>query len=244
MSVNSRIRTIAGASAVMLLLAGAALAAVTATGSGTAQHAGAAKRLRAVRLREGGRDIATAATYLGVSAAQLQAQLRAGHSLAQLAQASSGHSVAGLIAALLASKRGHLEKSLAALPRRVRAEVERVGGPGTGLLGGGHLPRGRIRSLFAAPGYIALPIATYLGISTQALRSGLEAGRTLADLARANNRSEAGLVAAIVAARQRVLAALLQTGSISQTREQSLLATLQRRVQRLVRVSLVGPEAG
>jgi hypothetical protein len=239
--VSRPIRRFAGASAVALLLAGGALAAVTATGSSPASHTRAAKRARTAQLREGGRDIATAAAYLGVPASQLRAQLRGGKSLAQLAGGSPGHSVSGLVHALLAAKRAHLETSLASLPRRVRAEVERVGGPGVSLLGAGRGVRGRFRGLFSPPGYLALPIASYLGISTRALRAELEAGRTLAQAARANHRSEAGLIATIVASRERVLSTLVQAGALSKTREQTLLATLQRRVRRLVGVKLAGP---
>ncbi len=87
-----------------------------------------------------GRVLVPAASYLGVNAAQLRAQLLAGKTLAQIAEASDGKSVAGLVAALVAEKRTALAKGVAAgaitqaqanavLPKltaRATAEVNRV----------------------------------------------------------------------------------------------------------------------
>src|SRR3954454_11854667 len=50
----------------------------------------------------GGDDLAAAASYLGTTPADLLAQLASGKSLAQVANATSGKSAAGLIAALVA----------------------------------------------------------------------------------------------------------------------------------------------
>lgn len=83
---------------------------------------------------------ATAARYLGVSAVQLRHEERAGESLAQIANATSEKSVAGLIEALVAPRKAALSAEVAAgtitqakankvLPRlvgRVTARVNRV----------------------------------------------------------------------------------------------------------------------
>jgi hypothetical protein len=61
-----------------------------------------------------GRVLATAASYLGVSAAHIRAQLLAGKTLAQITEASAGKSVTGLIEALVAARRAALAKALAA----------------------------------------------------------------------------------------------------------------------------------
>jgi hypothetical protein len=55
-----------------------------------------------------------AARYLGLSPVQLRAALRAGRSLAQIADATPGKSASGLIDALVASRKAGLERAAAA----------------------------------------------------------------------------------------------------------------------------------
>ena len=55
-----------------------------------------------------------AAAYLGLSAAQLQSELQSGKTLAQLANATSGKSEAGLIEALVAARKERLAAAVAA----------------------------------------------------------------------------------------------------------------------------------
>jgi hypothetical protein len=55
---------------------------------------------------------AAAATYLGISRSALQTQLQAGKTLAQIANATSGKSAAGLIAALVADAKQHFGSSV------------------------------------------------------------------------------------------------------------------------------------
>lgn len=80
----------------------------------------------------------SAAAYLGVSAAQLRAKLRSGKSLAQIADATSGKSVTGLIDAIVAAKEAEVkaargsgalgasaaDKYLSKLRRHVTRQVE------------------------------------------------------------------------------------------------------------------------
>ena len=215
--MNRRVKMVAAFAAVALLLAGGAIAAVSATGrrSGHGARAG---------LRNGGqRDVRTASEYLGVPASQLQGELRAGKSLAQIAQATHGHSVSGLSSALLASKRARLSKIAAALPQRVQAEVARAGGPGRA----GRGLAGRRAS-----------VAGYIGISPQELRAELESRKTLTEIARAHGRSEAGLVAALVTARRHALERAVSAGRITQQREAALLPMLEARMRKLVNASL------
>jgi hypothetical protein len=87
--------------------------------------------------RLGGRASAAAAAYLGVPRAQLRAELRAGRTLAAVAQATRGKSASGLIAAIVSGARLRLDASVAAgrltaareklllamLERRVAAQV-------------------------------------------------------------------------------------------------------------------------
>jgi hypothetical protein len=63
--------------------------------------------------RGGGPDLSAAAGYLGISAATLQADLRSGQTLAQIASATSGKSTAGLVAALVKASNGRLTQAQA-----------------------------------------------------------------------------------------------------------------------------------
>ena len=218
---------LAAAAAVLLVVAGGALAAVAATGAdgprrpGHARPAGAGIRHR---------DLPAVASYLGISPAQLEAELRSGRSLAQIAESTSGKSVAGLIDVLVARKRERLSKLEATLPRRVRAEVDRQnglagphgahrGGPARGLAQ---------RSLGAAA-------ATYLGISVRQLRAQLRAGRTLAQIASTTpGRSPAGLIDALIAARRAHIAARAAAGRLTSSQADRASRHVEKLIKRAV----------
>ena len=106
-----------------------------------ALHARAAAALARPRgLASATGDVALAATYLGVSRAQLRHEHKSGHSLAQLADAHPGKSAAGLIDAVMAAKTkltatatatsklspAQRQLRLAQMRRRVTAAVERT----------------------------------------------------------------------------------------------------------------------
>ncbi len=108
-------------------------------------------RSSARRLRSGGRMLAGAASYLGVSAAQLREELRAGKTLAQVAKETSGKSEAGLIEALVTVRKAALasavkgglitqaraDSAVQTLSRRIATLVNRV-----------HHARGAVRGTF------------------------------------------------------------------------------------------------
>ena len=103
--------------------------------------------------------IGAAATYLGLTQAQLQTQLQAGKSLADIATATSGKTVAGLEDAIVAAETKAVnadtnltaaEKTqiLANLKTMVDAMVNRT--PGAGPMGGmhGRIMGGGMRSMW------------------------------------------------------------------------------------------------
>ena len=61
-----------------------------------------------------GADLATAASYLGVTQSQLRTDLQSGKSPADVAQATDGKSVDGLIAAIVAAEKDRLAKDVTA----------------------------------------------------------------------------------------------------------------------------------
>jgi hypothetical protein len=189
----------------------------------------------------GGDDLAAAATYLGISQADLLTSLRSGKTLAQVAGATSGKTVAGLIDALVAAEKTELAAAVTAgrltqtqsdqiaagLTARVTAEVNGTrpahgpGGPG----GFGHGPGGD--ELAAA--------ASYLGVTEAALTTQLQAGKTLAQVADATSgKSAAGLIDALVAAEKTELATAVTAGTITQAQSDQIATTLKARFTALI----------
>jgi hypothetical protein len=126
-----------------------------------------------------------AATYLDTTVAALQSQLRSGKTLAQIAGATSGKSAAGLIAALVADAQAKLGGN--APPDLAQHITDLVDG-----VHDLHGPGGRFPGLEAA--------ATYLGTTADALRTQLQSGETLAQIANATaGKSAQGLIDALVA---------------------------------------------
>jgi len=220
----------AAGAAVVVVLAGGAVAAVTATGQGPSSTAAAARQSahRVVR-----RGLAAAASYLGVTLAQLQSDLASGKSLAEVADARSGKSAVGLTEALVAEKKQKLTVAAATLTKRVTAEVNRSGGPGSPA--GGSARRLGWRRLFAAPSRLGFVAASYLGVPAAQLRSDLKSGKTLAEVANATSgRSEAGLIEALVAARRARLAAAVASGSLAPAKASAIGSKLTRRISSFV----------
>jgi hypothetical protein len=202
--------------AVAALIAGGAIAAVSATGRDTARKSPATATLR--EDRRAGTLLSSAASYLSIPATQLRSELQSGKTLARIAD-DPGRSEAGLIQALAAARRAKLAKASANISKQVSAEVNRP------LLG----TRGKRsgRGVHAA--------RAYLGLSAAQIRSDLLAGQTLAQIANATpGRSEAGLIEAIVAAKRQRLEAALVAGRLTSTSEKARLARLATRVKAAV----------
>ncbi len=156
--------------------------------------------------------LAAAASYLGVSQTRLRGELHSGKSLAQIADATSGKSAAGLVGVLETDQRQKLAADAAALPQRVKAEVERP-----------HVARARGKSVRAA--------ASYLGVGATQLRAERRSGKTLAQIAEATSgKSVAGLVAALVAAKRSTIEAARAAGAITPAHAEKLRSTLVARM--------------
>ena len=80
---------------------------------------------RADRGHGPGDELAAAATYLGLTATELQTQLQAGKTLGQIADATSGKSKAGLIAALVAAEKDELAAAVKA-GRLTQAQSDQI----------------------------------------------------------------------------------------------------------------------
>jgi hypothetical protein len=118
-----------------------------------------------------------------------------------------------------------------ALKKRVDSgQLPLVGSLGLRL---GHGPglRGAGLSMIGALGSTT---ASYLGITPAELRSELQSGKTLAQIAIAHGKSAAGLVQALVAAAKTRLDTAVAAGRLSSTQEQKLLTRLQQLVTNVV----------
>ena len=154
--------------------------------------------------------VADAAKQLGVSAEKLDAALKQ----------ALGNRVDAAV------KAGTITTAQAAeLKQRIEnGEVPLLGaGPGFGHRGDGH--HGFVD--FAAA-------ADYIGISGEKLRSGLEDGHTLAEIAKANGKTPAGLVDALVAAAKADLDAAVESGRLTAAQRTAIVADLESRMEDVV----------
>src|SRR5881409_2836239 len=157
----------------------------------------------------------TAATYIGITVDQLRTELGTTKSLADVAVAH-GKTRDGLIQALMAAE----QTNLATL-------VDQKGAP-HGRGPGGPGDRGVIGDSFAAA-------ATYLGTSTADLRTKMQAGQTLAQIAAATaGKTRDGLVAALTADAKAKIAAAQAAGTITADQATQLGNGLADRIARLV----------
>jgi hypothetical protein len=92
----------------------------------------------------------------------------------------------------------------------------------------------------APPG--AAAVAAYLGLTSDQVRTQLQSGKTLAQIATAQGKTAAGLEAAIVADAKTHLDADVASGKITAAQETSRLADLQSHVDDMV--NSTGPPKG
>ena len=191
--------------ALKLKIAGGTAALAAVIGAGAAL---AADRLSPTE--ESKAIVEDAAKQLGVSADKLDAALK---------QALENRVDAAVEAGTLT------EAQAAQLKERIEAgDVPLVGiGPAGGLHHGVH--HGFVD--FAAA-------ADYLGVTEAQLRASLEDGDTLAEIAKANGKTAAGLVDALVAAAKADLDEKVAAGRLTEAQRTSILADLESRLEDVV----------
>jgi hypothetical protein len=194
-----RTQAMLGVLGVLALLGGGT--ALAATGKGGSQ------KLRpgfvGHRFHGPGQLLDAAASYLGLQSSDIASQLRGGKTLAQVAAATQGKTVQGLIDALVGAEKKTLADAVAA-KRLTQAQADRIAQElpqrtadfVNGTFRGHGAPfgfrHGRDDDLQAAAGYLGTTVASLL--------SQLVGGKTLASIANATpDKSASGLVAALVA---------------------------------------------
>ncbi|HKY52236.1 MAG TPA: hypothetical protein VJP45_13345 [Candidatus Limnocylindria bacterium] len=145
-----------------------------------------------------GNVLGTAATYIGISEADLRTELASGKTLAEIAVAN-GKTRDGLIAALSAEA----TKQISTAVDQPGTSFAGHGRGGPGGPGGLHITR----DLAAAAAYIGTPEAD--------VRTQLQAGQTLAQIATAAGKSRDGLIAAMVADGNAKIDAALAAGTLT-----------------------------
>jgi hypothetical protein len=204
------------ASGVTLLLTGGVAAAALAPSSADAviaQLPGGVAIFASNGPFGSGNVLATAATYIGITEAELRTELQTGKSLADIAVAH-GKTRDGLIAALTADA--------------AKAITTAVDQPGTSFPGGRGGPGGP-----GGPGGFRVNVneeaaaAAYIGTTEADLRTKQQAGQTLAQIAVAAGKTRDGLIAALVADGNTKIDAALAAGTITaaQATEKKALLT-------------------
>lgn len=172
-------------------------------------------------LRGGADLMSAAATYIGITAADLRTQLGAGKSLADIAVAN-GKTRDGLIAALTAAEQQSISTFVDA------KGTAKPGGPGLGGPGG---PRGGFG--FGVQGDPLAAAATFLGTTTADLRSKMQSGQTLTQIATAAGKTKDQLVQALVADATAKIEAAKTAGTITAAQATQLESGLADRMSKL-----------
>jgi hypothetical protein len=81
--------------------------------------------------------------------------------------------------------------------------------------------------------------ADYLGLTEPELRTQLNSGKTLAEIAKAQDKSVDGLIAALKADAQKKLDAAVAAGRLTKDDEKRVLSDLDQRLEKLVNAKLV-----
>jgi hypothetical protein len=117
---------------------------------------------------------------------------------------------------------------------RLKARLANANGLGLGIRKAfakrDHAFRGRV----VARGKGVGAVATYLGLSREALRAELAKGQSLAEIAKAKGKTTDGLVAAVLVPAKAALAKAVANGRLTQQRADAILARLTERVASLV----------
>ncbi len=203
------------ASAAILWTSATAAAAQTDSGTQLAAQLGTDPGTLADNGPRGADLMTAAATYIGISAADLKTQLAAGKSLADIAVAN-GKTRDGLIAALMAAEQTSIstfvDQKGTAFP----------GGPGRGGPG------------FGVQGDPLAAAATFLGTTTADLHTKMQSGQTLAQIAVAAGKTRDALITALVNDAKTKIEAAKTAGTLTADQATKLEANLTDMITRLV----------
>jgi hypothetical protein len=168
--------------------------------------------------------VADAASQLGVSSAKLTEALKTALENRVDAAVAAGQ----LTAAQGKDLKARIEAGEVPLVALGPGAGDRHGGPGFGH--------------HAGPGLDAA--ATYLGVTEAQLRTALESGKTLADVAKANGKSVSGLVDAMVADAKQHIADEVAAGRMTKAQQTQILSDLEQHVTDMVNGAMPAGHGG
>jgi transposase-like protein len=185
--------------------------------------------------RHGGVQLSVAAEAIGITEDELRAALEDGQSIAQVAEAN-GVDVQTVIDAMVAAATERLEAAITELPDRIAEVVEREGLPDRGPGGPGH-------GHFGAGLDVA---AEAIGIESEALRTALRDGSTIAEVAEANDVEVPTVIGALVAASETRIDEAVSNGRLTEDQAAEIKANLPDRIEAMVNGErpLGGPGGG
>jgi hypothetical protein len=172
---------------------------------------------------------------LGITRAQLRADLASGETLAQLATAN-GVSVANLENAITAAVQSRLDQAVASgvlSASQEQAWLARLDARVGTLVNVAHPGAHAVFALRLRAAVVRLS-AQYLGVSPTQLRGELRSGQTLAQIATSNGKTAAGLEQSVMAAVKTRLDRAVSVGNLSAQTEATALANLQSRLDQAV----------
>ena len=183
-----------------------------------------------------GDALSAAAKYLGLTQSDLRAKLGNGQSLAEIAKAQR-KDAAGLQQAILDSAKADLDKAVSD-KKLTQAQADDIYNGLKDRIA--DIVNGQLR--FRGPDRPGKPLfgdtlgaaAKYLGLSESELRTKLGSGQSLADIAKAQNKSTAGLEDAIVAAQKSALDQAVKDTHLTQAQADKILSGLKAHADDLV----------
>ena len=215
-----------------LLAIGAILAIVASSGAAIATATAASGAKSTAR----GGLIGAVTSYLGITAKQLRVELASGKSLAQIATAH-GRSLDGLEQTIETTVKSRLDQAVTAGAITAQQEqkvLTRLHSHLDALVGRSH-PLAALRQGLKLKVRGLVQVTTrYLGVTPQQLRTELEAGKTLAQVATAHGKTVAGLEQAITSAVKTRLDKAVAAGYLNASTEQKILTRLGQRLDALV----------
>jgi hypothetical protein len=180
-------------------------------------------------------SLAAAAKYLGLSESALRDQLQDGKSLADVAKAQS-KDVDGLKDAILASAKSSLDKAVSD-KKLTQSQADDVYNRLKDRID--DMVNGQLR--LRGPHFLVKPFgadlsaaAKYLGLSESALRDQLQDGKSLAEVAKAQNKDVNGLKDAILAAQKSALDKAVADKRLTQSQADEIYDNLKDRIDDVV----------